>query len=68
MKLAELSSTLRNNENAVMYYKEGLSVSPNNQKVLAALAKLYMQVYFNSLLGDGLQLFTCENLYNHILY
>ena len=51
-----------------MYYKEGLTVSPNNQKVLAALAKLYMQVHFNNLLSAGPQLFTCENLYNTILF
>ncbi|KAJ8985639.1 hypothetical protein NQ317_015135 [Molorchus minor] len=46
MKLGEMASALKNNEQAINYYKEGLEVSPNNTSILAALAKLYMQMNY----------------------
>lgn len=46
MKLGEMAISMRNNEQAVNYYKEGLTVSPNNVSILVALAKIYMQVTF----------------------
>lgn len=44
MKLGEMAISVKNNEQAINYYKEGLDVSPNNINILVALAKLYMQV------------------------
>lgn len=36
----------KNSEQAVNYYKEGLQISPNNIKILVALANLYMQINY----------------------
>ncbi|XP_050293241.1 tetratricopeptide repeat protein 21B-like [Anthonomus grandis grandis] len=46
MKLGEMAVAMKNNEQAVNYYKEGLHVSPNNVALLVALAKLYMQMNY----------------------
>lgn len=43
MKLGEMAISMKNNEQAINYYKEGLDVSPNNINIMVALAKLYMQ-------------------------
>ncbi|KAF7266424.1 hypothetical protein GWI33_020255 [Rhynchophorus ferrugineus] len=45
-KLGEMALSMKNTEQAVNYYKEGLAVSPNNISVLTALAKLYMQTNY----------------------
>ncbi|KAK9754892.1 Tetratricopeptide repeat [Popillia japonica] len=44
IKMADISITLRNFDEAIKFYKEALAVSPNNCKVLVCLAKLYMQM------------------------
>lgn len=44
LKLGDMAISMKNNEQAVSYYKDGLTVSPNNTSILVALAKLYMQV------------------------
>ncbi|XP_066149408.1 tetratricopeptide repeat protein 21B-like [Euwallacea fornicatus] len=44
IKLGELAISIKNKEQAVNYYKEGLAVSPNNTPILVALARLYMQM------------------------
>lgn len=57
MKLGEISILLKNNEQAVNFYKEGLQTSPNNVRVLCALAKLYMQMNYLELCQQ-----TCSNI------
>ncbi|XP_065169369.1 tetratricopeptide repeat protein 21B-like [Atheta coriaria] len=44
VKLAEIAVSTRDNGQAINYYKDALAVSPTNHKILAALAKLYMQL------------------------
>lgn len=46
MKLGEISVTLKNNDQAIQFYKDAIEVSSNDISVLTALAKLYMQVEF----------------------
>ncbi|XP_019763181.2 tetratricopeptide repeat protein 21B isoform X1 [Dendroctonus ponderosae] len=46
LKLGEMAISMKSNEQAVSYYKEGLTVSPNNTSILVALAKLYMQMNY----------------------
>lgn len=45
MKMGELAILLKSNEQAINFYKEGLSVSPDNITILVAIGKLYMQVW-----------------------
>lgn len=42
--MAELCVTLRDNPQAVSHYKEALKHSPNNKKIMTALAQLYVQM------------------------
>lgn len=42
--MAEVAFALRDTDQAVKFYKEALATSPSNCKILACLAKLYMQV------------------------
>lgn len=44
LKLGEMAVSMKNKDQAVSYYKEGLVISPNNVLILVALAKLYMQM------------------------
>ncbi|CAH1154815.1 unnamed protein product, partial [Phaedon cochleariae] len=46
VKLGEMAIVLKNNEQAISFYKEGLQVSPDNKTILVALAKLYMQINY----------------------
>lgn len=46
-KLADLSIALKDNEQAIQHYKDALFVSPNDLKIMARLAKIYMQVSVN---------------------
>ncbi|KAL1513227.1 hypothetical protein ABEB36_002663 [Hypothenemus hampei] len=46
MKLGEIAIAMKNKEQAVNYYKEGLAVSPNNIIILVAMAKIYMQMNY----------------------
>ncbi|CAG9772405.1 unnamed protein product [Ceutorhynchus assimilis] len=46
MKLGEMAIAMKNNDQAINYYKDGLNVSPNNISILVALAKLYMQMNY----------------------
>ncbi|CAH0554061.1 unnamed protein product [Brassicogethes aeneus] len=57
LKLADLSISIKNNDDAVNFYKEGLDVSPNNIGILVNLAKLYMQMNFLELCQQ-----TCSNI------
>lgn len=43
-KLADLSIALKDNEQAIQHYKDALFVAPNDLKIMARLAKIYMQV------------------------
>ncbi|XP_030747713.1 tetratricopeptide repeat protein 21B-like [Sitophilus oryzae] len=45
-KLGEMALSMKNSEQAVNYYKDGLLVSPNNVSLLTSLAKLYMQTNY----------------------
>nr|CAH7760444.1 unnamed protein product [Callosobruchus chinensis] len=49
VKLGDMAMSLKHNEQAINYYKEGLDVSPNNVAILTALAKLYMQMNYMEL-------------------
>lgn len=42
--MAEHSSSIRNFNQAIEYYKESLTHKPNDVRALLSLAKLYMQV------------------------
>lgn len=42
--MAEQSISLRDNQQAIIHYHEALKYSPNDMKVMTALARLYMQV------------------------
>lgn len=42
--MAEQSMQLRDNHQAILYYKEALKYSLEDIKILSSLAKLYMQV------------------------
>lgn len=42
--MAEQSISLRDNQQAIIHYQEGLKYSPNDYKIMTSLAKLYMQV------------------------
>lgn len=44
VKLADISTTLKNNDQAIQFYKDALEISTNNVQILTSLAKLYMQV------------------------
>lgn len=44
LTMAEYASTLRNYDEAIMYYKEALTHKPTDVNALLSLAKLYMQV------------------------
>lgn len=44
-KLAELSISLKDNEQAIYYYKDALNVAPKDINTMAKLAQLYMQVF-----------------------
>lgn len=57
MKLGELASGFRDHEKAINHYKDALTVSNDNPKILAALAKLYMQINYLELCQQ-----TCANL------
>ncbi|XP_060525880.1 tetratricopeptide repeat protein 21B-like isoform X2 [Cylas formicarius] len=46
LKLADTAISLKNHEQAVNYYKESLTVSPNNISILVALARQYMQMNY----------------------
>lgn len=46
-KLAQLCVNLKDNEQAVNHYKDGLAVAPDDVETLQQLAKLYMQVSGN---------------------
>lgn len=46
LKLGEIAMMLKNSEQAVDFYKEGLKIFPNNIQILVALAKLYMQMNY----------------------
>lgn len=59
MKLAELSTATREFEQAINHYKDALFISPDNPSILAALAKLYMQMNYLDLCQQ-----TCSTLLN----
>lgn len=42
--MAEQSISLRDNQQAIVHYHEALKYSPNDLKIMTALARLYMQV------------------------
>lgn len=42
--MAEQSISLRDNQQAIVHYHEALRYSPNDMKIMTALARLYMQV------------------------
>lgn len=42
--MAEQSTSLRDNEQAVQHYKEALKYTPHDTIILASLARLYMQI------------------------
>lgn len=42
--MAEQSISLRDNQQAIVHYHEALKYSPNDIKIMTALARLYMQV------------------------
>lgn len=44
LMMADHASTLRNYDEAIVYYKEALSYKPTDVNALLSLAKLYMQV------------------------
>lgn len=44
LTMADYASTLRNYEEAIIYYKEVLAHKPTDVNALLSLAKLYMQV------------------------
>lgn len=44
LTMADYASTLRNYDEAIVYYKEALSYKPTDVNALLSLAKLYMQV------------------------
>lgn len=46
LKLGHIATLLKNTEQAVNFYKEGLQTSPNNIQILVALANLYMQMSY----------------------
>lgn len=46
LKLGHIATSLKNTDQAINFYKEGLQTSPNNTQILVALAKLYMQMNF----------------------
>lgn len=52
VKLADICTTLKNNDQAVQFYKDALEISTDNIQILTSLAKLYMQVscfFFNNI-------------------
>lgn len=44
--MAEQSISLRDNQQAIIHYKEALKYSADDFKIMTALARLYMQVRF----------------------
>lgn len=46
LKLGHIAALLKNTEQAVNFYKEGLQTSPNNIELLVTLANLYMQMSY----------------------
>lgn len=74
-KLAELSISIKNTDDAVNFYKECLNVSPNNVNIMVSLAKLYMQVSIsfgkliikcNMVIVDEFLGIMSTNLYQHL--
>lgn len=49
LSMADNSSALRDYNQAIAYFKEALTYKPTDTKALLSLAKIYMQVNFNSL-------------------
>lgn len=50
--MAEQSISLRENENALQFYKEALKFSPEDVQILCSLGRLYMQMNFMDLCRD----------------